>query len=434
MSSPPLDLATVSDPALIGALLAVDGHTFGGVHVRGSSGPERDAWLAFLHDLVGPSVPMRRCPARIDAERLLGGLDLTASLATGTSVLQRGLLSETDGGVVVFAMAECLTTNLGAQIAAVMDTGLIHIARDGVHASMNATFAIVLLDEGHSEEERAPDALSERCAFLIETSHLRIMLEDSNLPARGQMHIARTLLESAEPCPGDVLEALCDTAFAFGIASFRPAMAAVRCAQALAALNGRKVATMDDARIASRLILSHRATIIPAPLEQTEDDPVQNQDQSDTGEDAQSAPPDLNSPTDDVPSPPAQAIDPTEMLIETVKAALPDGVLAALSVVLGASKKMRERDGRGSGDSFTSAKRGRPVGSRRGSLRSGQRLHLIDTLRAAAPWQRVRAVAGSQRVRVQSEDVRIRRFVEKRETTIIFAVDASGSAAWQRLA
>jgi magnesium chelatase subunit D len=61
-------------------------------------------------------------------------------------------------------------------------------------------------------------------------------------------------------------------------------------------------------------------------------------------------------------------------------------------------------------------------------------LHLIDTLRAAAPWQRVRATDTNQRVRVQSEDVRIRRFVEKRETTIIFAVDASGSAAWQRLA
>jgi magnesium chelatase subunit D len=436
MSAPPLDVESLSDPALIGALLALNGQALGGVHVRGPSGPERDAWLAYVQDLLGSQVPMRRCPARIDEERLLGGLDLTASLARGTSVLQRGLLSEADGGVVVFAMAECLTTSLGAQIAAVIDTGQIHIARDGVDASADASFSTILLDEGHSDEERAPDALSERCAFMIETKNLRIMLEKSDLPTRGQIHAARTLLQGAEACPDYVLEALCETAFAFGIASFRPVMAAVTCAQTLAALSGRTGANMADARMASRLILSHRATTFPAPApeEEAQNDAPENPENNDAGEDSQSPPPSPEDATDSPPAPPAQDIDPTEMLIETVKAALPDGVLAALNAGLGASKKTRERDGRGSGDSFTSPKRGRPVGSRRGSLRSGQRLHLIDTLRAAAPWQKVRATDTNQRVRVQSEDVRIRRFVEKRETTIIFAVDASGSAAWQRLA
>lgn len=431
-----------SDPALIAALMALDGHALCGTHIKGPSGPERDAWLSLLQDLIDPAQPLRRCPARIDEERLLGGLDLTASLATGASVLQRGLLSEADGGFVIFAMAECLTTSLGAQIAAVLDTGQVCIARDGVDANMAASVGIILLDEGASEEERAPDALSERCTFSIETKALRNMLETSDQPKRDDIAVAKRVIEANNPCPDDVIEALCETAFAFGIASFRPVMAAVRCATAIAALNGRTTATIDDARIASRLVLAHRATIMPAPPEpeQTEPDQAENQSPDESQDEQQSQPPsspDENQSESQKPSP--QDIDPTEMLIETVKAALPDGVLAALSAGAGAIKKTRERDGRGSGDSFTSPKRGRPVGSRRGSLRSGQRLHLIDTLRAAAPWQRVRqgqmtATPTTRRVLVRTDDVRIRRFVEKRETTIVFAVDASGSAAWQRLA
>jgi magnesium chelatase subunit D len=438
MAKANLDLEAISDAELIGALLALDGSRFGGVHIRGPSGPERDAWLAYLQSLIAPETPFRRCPARIDDERLLGGLDLTASLAAGMSVIQRGLLSEVDGGFILFASAECLPTHLGAQIAATLDTGQVHIARDGIDACFNTHFSIVLLDEGHNEEERAPDALSERCTFSIETNALRATLEAPTRISRNQIQAATHCLVSAEDCPEAVVSALCETAFAFDIDSFRPVMAAIACAQALAALDGRTLATLEDARLAARLTLAHRATTLPAP---SEDDAVPPQDDAseNQGDTPQSPPPqsepDAQSNTNAAPV----DIDPTEMLIETVKAALPESVEAALTAALtaglGKSQKLRARDGRGSGERFNSALRGRPVGSRRGALRSGQRLHLIDTLRAAAPWQKVRAAAApTQRVRVRKEDIRIRRFVEKRETTIIFAVDASGSTAWQRLA
>ena len=79
------------------------------------------------------------------------------------------------------------------------------------------------------------------------------------------------------------------------------------------------------------------------------------------------------------------------------------------------------------------------MGSRAGTLRPGDRLDLPATLRAAAPWQRLRArdesaAAGAKLLmRVLSQDFRIRRFVQRRESTTLFVVDASGSAALQRL-
>ena len=67
------------------------------------------------------------------------------------------------------------------------------------------------------------------------------------------------------------------------------------------------------------------------------------------------------------------------------------------------------------------------------------RLDVLATLWQAAPWQRLRARAdddanGMRRLRVRKSDFRYARYREKTGTTAIFAVDASGSAAVQRLA
>jgi magnesium chelatase subunit D len=85
--------------------------------------------------------------------------------------------------------------------------------------------------------------------------------------------------------------------------------------------------------------------------------------------------------------------------------------------------------------------RGRPNGVRRGEPRSGVRLNLIETLRAAAPWQALRRAQASQaeplspaRIQVRREDFHITRFKQRSQTTTVFVVDASGSSALNRLA
>jgi magnesium chelatase subunit D len=68
---------------------------------------------------------------------------------------------------------------------------------------------------------------------------------------------------------------------------------------------------------------------------------------------------------------------------------------------------------------------------------AGQRLSLIDTLRQAAPWQRLRRAQHTRRtsaVIVHREDLRVIRREPRRPTTTVFVVDASGSNALNRLA
>jgi magnesium chelatase subunit D len=66
-------------------------------------------------------------------------------------------------------------------------------------------------------------------------------------------------------------------------------------------------------------------------------------------------------------------------------------------------------------------------------------LSVLDTLRAAAPWQRLRRTGLApdrvqNRIIVRAEDFHIRRFKEQPRRIAIFAVDASGSSAVNRLA
>jgi magnesium chelatase subunit D len=73
---------------------------------------------------------------------------------------------------------------------------------------------------------------------------------------------------------------------------------------------------------------------------------------------------------------------------------------------------------------------------RAGLPRNGARLALLATLRAAAPWQAIRRAQSKKGapLRLARDDLRVRRFAERTEASVIFIVDASGSAAFQRLA
>ena len=237
----------------------------------------------------------------------------------------------------------------------------------------------------------------------------------------------------------------------------RAPLMALRCARALAALDGQDEVSEDHASMAVRLVLAPRATRLPA----SEPVPAEPQPAPDSPEpkESEEPPPDKEAPppddTPDAGAEPEQTEDTgedspedlalpqgalEELLVQAALAALPPGLLAALKA--GQMQRSASAAQGRAGALQKSLQRGRPVGTRRGELRSGARLHLLDTLRAAAPWQRWRhqqadAAASSgprPRILVQREDFHVRQFRQNRPTTTVFVVDASGSAALHRLA
>jgi magnesium chelatase subunit D len=120
--------------------------------------------------------------------------------------------------------------------------------------------------------------------------------------------------------------------------------------------------------------------------------------------------------------------------LAAAQAAIPPGLLAMLQqgmlrgVAAGSARQQPTNGASG---------RGRPVGARRGTPHAKARLHVLETLRAAAPWQTLRrreigdAARGLHLVR---DDLRVWHHKPRGQTTTVFVVDASGSAALHRLA
>ena len=141
------------EDALIAARLCAIDPGLGGMILRGG-GEVRDVVVAELRGGLAQGGPVRRMPAHIDDDRLLGGLDLTATLALGRAVASTGLLAEAADGIVVMPMAERLSDATAGRIAAAIDGGL--------------RFATVALDDGIEPDERTPGVLAERLAFWVD--------------------------------------------------------------------------------------------------------------------------------------------------------------------------------------------------------------------------------------------------------------------------
>jgi magnesium chelatase subunit D len=360
----------------------------GGMRVSGA-GPLAQAIEAALATALD-GAPLRRVPSHADAAALAGGLDLAATLAAGRPVTAPGLIAATAGGVLVVPGAERLDPGAAALLAAALDEGHVRL---------------LLFDEGEAD---AVPALTERLGLWLDLRGLVLGAGDAGLieaPAR--------LLIGAVPAKGaaidaaSTIEALAEATLALGIDSARAAQFALRAARGAAGLAGRGGLDTGDLALAARLVLAPRATRLPQEV-------------------SPPAPPPSEAPSD-AREPRAQP--PQEMIVDAARAALPPDILARLAAGLARVRSARA----GKGARQRAPRHGRPVGARAGLPGSARRLALIETLRAAAPWQRLRT-APAGRLAIRRDDLRVRRLKSRQEALTIVAVDASGSAALARLA
>jgi magnesium chelatase subunit D len=438
------------DAATIAALFAVDPAGLGGVALRAPACAARDEWLALLHTLLPAESPFRRVPLNTGDTALLGGLDLGATLQASRPVALQGLLAQADGGVLVLAMAERMTVGAAARFGSVLDSGQVLLQRDGLDRVLPARVGMVALDEGADADEQLPASLAERLAF-----HLRMdsQAADEEGPqwTADEVQAARLRLGRVQMAQESV-QALCAAAMALGIDSLRASLFAARAARAAAALAGSDTVEEEHIAVAARVVLAPRATRLPPAPEQQEPEPPQEQ-ASPPEQPAPEPPPESpqdaqddskNEDDDDADSQPPDPQEMAERVLEAAQAAIPAGLLASLKI--GALQRAKTPTSGSAGAEQKNALRGRPVGARKGEPRAGQRINVLETLRAAAPWQRLRrstlasasasasASVMAPRIVVRKEDFHVTRFRQLGQTTTVFVVDASGSSALNRLA
>lgn len=454
--NPPTPLDAWHDALTCLQILQIDPHGIGGVCLRAPHGPVRQRWLGALAQL---GLPLVKVPGSTDVERLLGGIDLAHTLQTRELRMQTGLLQQADQGLVCLPMAERMPAALMAPLVQALDNKQVPATHhpSPTHA---ARFGVVALDESLPDETGVSAALKERLAVWLDLQNLSPSDIDipwgEATPSAGDeaLHIqlspqALALARQRLPhiqASDEQLQALCASAMGLGIGSLRAPSLALRLACGHAALNGRSLLDSEDLAFAARCVLAPRATQWPTEPSEAASEPQHSAPQptdSPPASDPAPEPPPQNPDNDaspnttgDAPAPPPSAQDLQEMMVAAALASLPPHMLDQLATQ--GAARTGHTTGR-SGQTRSGQQRGRPLPPRPGRPGGHARLHVLATLRAAAPRQRLRqnhlpAGATRPKLQIRSEDFHIQRYQQHSSSCLILALDASGSAALHRLA
>ena len=420
----------------VAQLMTLAPHVFGGVVVHARSGPVRDRWLHTLETIakqVGLTTPLQKIPGGITDENLLGGLDIESTIISGKPVFRPGLFSRCDQGLVIVPMAERLEAGTVARITAALDHGAIQVERDGHGERIQCAMGVVALDESIEEDEGINPKLMERCAFYIDLDSFAWRdLPDAKLDREFLDFDQAGIQKRVEQITlGDEQYAtLVGIAAQLGIASLRAVQFTVRTARYLAAMDlewHESEPAQEHLERAVTLVLLPRATQIPNMADETqaEDQSTPEQNEDADSEESQSQ----NHETEVL----------EDQVLEAAQAAIPRELLDRLTQL--ALLRQKNHSAGKAGASQFSSQRGRPLGSKPGIPSGNQRLSLIDTLRAAVPWQRIRQLQTKRsknqsqpKILIRKDDLRVKRYRQRNQTLTTFVVDASGSAAINRLA
>jgi magnesium chelatase subunit D len=414
------------EPELRGVLIACESGSASSTLARGFASLD-------VNRLGETDSTLVELPVSVSEDRLLGGLDLEKTLANGQRELAIGLLARADGGVLFADNINLLDGIVATHVAHALSSREVNIEREGLSALQQADFKFI--GTYNSADGEVSAMLRDSVGLILESSSEysadekvealdrafrfdqdpRGFIEDFAIETaeiESAIESARKLLPRVR-ISKEHRRHVALIAMKLGVEGNRADVFAVRAARANAALGGRKAVADEDIVCAVQLVLIPRATTMPEEAGNSKQPDVQQQPSDRDVEDVEQ---------DLAPS----AIE--DLIIPPIDQTVSQQMLTAKSHVVRSS---------GSGRRLKPAKSARGRYVRSTDHRAGDFRVAIDaTLRAAAPLQLKRRarVPGRAGLQIEPRDLRFKEFKHRAGVLFIFAVDASGSMAINRLA
>ena len=416
----PFSAVAGMDEVKLALLLAAVDPAIGGVLLRGQKGSAKTTLARGLAALLGGDAPFVELPVGATEDRVVGSIDLAAALTGGGVRFSPGLLAAAHGGVLYVDEVNLLPDHLVDVLLDVAASGVNRVEREGVSEVHPSRFVLLgsmnpeegdlrpqLLDRfglaadvvASADPDERAEAVGRRLDFDADPAGFgaRWAAADDDLRDR----LAATV---PVPLAGGVLRTVTRLCASVGAEGLRADLVICRAAAALAGLERRAEATVDDVRRVAPLALAHRRRRHPF------EEPGMTRDEVDAALD----PPDpLDAPD---PETPPGGVPPERV-------ARPDDPARVRH--LQAPRTAGGGDGR---RSTVEGGRGRLVGDRAPAGPVGS-VAVGATVRTAAVSAGAENADG---LRVRPADVREAVREHRAGNLVVLAVDASGSMGAER--